>query len=155
MRCRWVAPNMPVVVTAAPWGWRTATDVRVFAAGWRRASQPLREVPAADAGDRVLAMASRPSLALPVAADDAGALYCPASGITGEIRGAAWDPRVAWVGLSTVRWPVGFVARFTPTVELVSPEGTVYRAGDLVQASGLAGSEPVFEACRVTGTSGP
>ena len=116
VRCPWIGPNMPIVVTAAPAGWTSSADVRVFSAGWRRVSMPFVEIPADEAGQRVLAMASRPSLALPVApAADPGAVYCPASGITGEVRGSAWDPRVAWVGLNTVRWPQGFIARFTPS----------------------------------------
>jgi hypothetical protein len=156
VRCPWIAPNMPIVVTAAQAGWSSSADIRVFSAGWRRASMPFREVPAAEAGAAVLAMASRPSLALPVApAGDPGAVYCPASGVTGEVRGAPWDPRVAWIGLSTVRWPHGFTGRFTPSLELVSPEGAVYREADRVQASGFAGAAPVFEACRITGTGAP
>jgi hypothetical protein len=156
IRCPWIGPNMPVVVTAAPAGFSSSGDVRAFSAGWRRVSMPVREVPPDEVGPAVLAMASRPSLALPVApSGDPGAVYCPASGVTGEVRGAPWDPRVAWIGLSTVRWPQGFTARFTPSIELVAPEGAVYREGDRVQASGFAGAEPVFEACRIAGTSAP
>ena len=37
LRCAWIGPNMPIVVTAAPAGWTSSADIRVFSAGWRRA----------------------------------------------------------------------------------------------------------------------
>ena len=151
-RCPWAGPNMPVVVTAAPADWSTSADVRAFTMSARRLPSLLRELPPDEIDWRILAMASRPSLSLPASTPgETAAAYCPANGITGPLVGSPWDPRVAWVGPNSVRWPAGFTGRFTPGLELVSPLGHVFRAGEVLQVAGTAGAEPVFVACRVTG----
>jgi hypothetical protein len=78
---------------------------------------------------------------LPVADFGADGL-CGGAGYVGEFRlhGAADDPRLAWMigpdGRRELAWPVGFSARFTPTLQvfdergrLVASEGALVTGG--------------------------
>ena len=67
-RCPWTGPNDPVLVTVTPSFWTDTNEVRVFSTGMRRLSAVASELPVDTVGDRTLALASLPSITLPVAA---------------------------------------------------------------------------------------
>ncbi|HEX5826783.1 MAG TPA: hypothetical protein VFY23_04625 [Candidatus Limnocylindrales bacterium] len=149
-RCAWDGPTQLVYVTAVPAAWRSPDELRAFATGVRRFARASGELRPASITPAIRGLASRPSLGLHVAPPDAAAAACPPFGIDGRLRGSPWEPGVASVDSNAVQWPAGFVARFVPDVELVAPDGRVYRAGERVQVSGTAGMAPGFVACAVT-----
>lgn len=65
-------------------------------------------------------------------------------GITLEahLTGSPTDPRIAWLepGGRRLVWPVGFVARFTPALEILNRDGQlVMEEGDQVTGACVAG----------------
>ncbi len=70
---------------------------------------------------------------------------CAGVGLDAVLHGAPNDPRVAWLinNLGTridVIWPVGYRARFAPTLEVLDPAGdVVLREGDPVTGGCVTG----------------
>lgn len=64
---------------------------------------------------------------------------CGGIGLDATIRGDPRDPRIAWLVDRTTHvridlvWPSGYIARFSPSLEIVAPRGAVVlRDGDHV-----------------------
>ena len=74
---------------------------------------------------------------------DGGQLLCAGGGFVGDYRlhGSASDPRIVWMTdphgtREEVAWPVGYSARFRPSLELLDEHGDlVGREGTLVVGS--------------------
>ena len=144
------------IVVAAPAGWRSIDDLRAFATGGLGVGQiEPREIPA-----HVVALVARPSLPLPMseAPTGGGIRVCMSARLEGGLRGSPWDPWIARVGRTAVRWPGGFTARFVPDLELVGPDGAVIaREGDLINLGGgfVVEESDRFAACSINGTTYP
>jgi hypothetical protein len=105
-----------VAVPARP----TGTVVGVRAAMLSAASGAFRPLePGAEPGYALDAI-SRPSLPLAIGVAKPTPRACSAT-LTGGIRAAAWDPRVFWVGVTSVVWPIGTSARFADLPALMVP----------------------------------
>ena len=67
---------------------------------------------------------------------------CRGIGVEGRLTGSPNDPRIAWLepGGRRLVWPVGFVARFTPTLEVLDRDGQlVMEEGDAVTGACVKG----------------
>jgi len=75
---------------------------------------------------------------------------CAGVGLTDDVlHGAPGDPGTAWVGSGERRielvWPPGFVARFSPTLEVVDATGkVVLREGDPIGGGCVTGDRHVL-----------
>ena len=77
---------------------------------------------------------------LPVAALQ---VACRGVGLEARLAGSPVDPRIAWLepGGHRLVWPAGFMARFTPTLEILDPDGQlVLEEGEAVSGACLMGS---------------
>jgi len=119
MRCR--ALLIICVALAACGGKPTPTPSRTLGAGeqW---------LPVANWGDNTL---------------------CAGLGYVGEFRlhGAADDPHLAWMILpdgsrTELAWPVGFSARFSPTLEVLDAQGRVIASEGSVVQGGCDTADP-------------
>jgi hypothetical protein len=152
-RCPWTGPNDPVLVTVAPSDWRATNELRVFSTGLRRLSTVASELPVDTVGVRTLALASLPSITLPVAETSAAtADTCEGDNLNGPLSARAWDPRVAWVDPVAVRWPAGFVGIFVPDFRMYAPDGSLVGGpGDELSIFPAAGGRTPgeFHACDI------
>jgi hypothetical protein len=146
---------VPLFVTAAPAGWASPDMIRVFVTTDRALSGTPGEVPRDEVTPSMLALATRPSAALPtpdpVDAPPAGAA-CTGASLRGVLRGSPWDPRVAWLDTTPVRWPDGDSAVFVPDLRLMGPDGGILaEAGQQVGVVGSAATPggDGFDACAV------
>ncbi|HXX60012.1 MAG TPA: hypothetical protein VEI48_01830 [Candidatus Sulfotelmatobacter sp.] len=79
-----------------------------------------------------------------VALEPGVATACAGVGVSAVLHGSAADPRVAWLvnDLGTrldVVWPPGYLARFTPNLEVLDGNGVVVlKAGGVV--TGVCGT---------------
>lgn len=76
-------------------------------------------------------------------------MLCAGTGYVGEFRlhGAADDPRLAWMirpdGTRTeLAWPVGFSARFAPTLEVLDGQGRVIASEGSIVHGGCGTADP-------------
>jgi hypothetical protein len=118
-------PEGQVAAAAVPPGWTGGyQDVRAAeaASGGRRFAR-LSPGALPDAAAAAIALASLP---LPVEARAPRPASCAVT-LEGDLRAAPWDPRVAWVGGTSVVWPAGSNIRFTAVSALTVPtaDGTV------------------------------
>ena len=94
----------------------------------------------------------RAALPLPTGGDKVPTNTCRET-LTGQLHGAPWDPRVAWVGDTAVVWPTGTTLRFLPTAQLRvpgDPYGTFATEGDQLTVTGsINPTSGAFNACRV------
>lgn len=68
---------------------------------------------------------------------------CRGVGLEARLTGSPSDPRIAWLepGGRRLVWPFGFVARFSPTLEILDQDGMlVMREGDAVSGACLKGT---------------
>ena len=68
---------------------------------------------------------------------------CRGIGLEARLTGNPSDPRIAWLepGGRRLVWPFGFVARFSPTLEILDQDGRlVMREGDAVSGACLKGT---------------
>ncbi|HEY3334514.1 MAG TPA: hypothetical protein VGK16_04685 [Candidatus Limnocylindrales bacterium] len=149
--CPWTGPDDPVTVTVAPDHWRALGELRLFTTGLRRLSGVAVEHAADAASPETLALASRPSIALPESTAVTGT--CGPGSLRGALHASPWDPRIAWVGQTPVTWPAGSLALFVPDLRLFAPDGTLVGGpGDEVLLAGAAegpGAADTFDACEV------
>jgi hypothetical protein len=86
---------------------------------------------------------------LPVATWGDDNMLCAGAGYVGEFRlhGAADDPHLAWMirpdgSRTELAWPVGFSARFSPTLEVLDGQGRVIASEGSVVQGGCATADP-------------
>ncbi|MHB8960712.1 MAG: hypothetical protein ACYDAN_13940, partial [Candidatus Limnocylindrales bacterium] len=142
---------------AVPPGWAGGV-ASMQAAMLTPASGAFRLLAAAAAPDYAFDAISRPALPLPIGAAEPTSRACSAT-LIGDLRAAAWDPRVAWVGAIGVVWPPGTSVRFAdlPALTVPRPFGSyrfVVGAPVLVQGS-LDPRLHAFVACGVQPGSAP
>jgi hypothetical protein len=76
-------------------------------------------------------------------------MLCAGTGYSGDHRlhGAASDPRLAWMirpdgTRGELGWPVGFSARFTPTLEVLDDHGRVIASEGSIVQGGCGTADP-------------
>ncbi len=140
-----------VTVAAVPDGW-TGDVGSVLAATRASADGAFILLAGGAEPDYALDAISRPTLPLPTGSRAPTASACTAT-LMGDLRAAAWDPRVVWVGEIGVVWPPGTSARFADAASLTVPRPNgSYRfvAGAPVQVQGsLDPRLHAFVACTV------
>ena len=142
----------PLTLIGVPAGW-SGSPGEIRAVTVDQTTNALAATPPDMLPSEALDALGRPSLPLPVGGESARGNDCRST-IAGPLRGAPWDPRVAWVGDTAVRWPTGTTVRFLPFAGLSAPgepnpmeawlDETVIVTGSL-DRSGTG-----FDACRVS-----
>lgn len=86
---------------------------------------------------------------LPVVNWGGGNTLCAGAGFVGVFRlhGAADDPRLAWMirpdgTRGELAWPVGFSARFSPTLEVLDERGRVVASEGSIVQGGCGTADP-------------
>jgi hypothetical protein len=146
-------PITPVTFVSVPPDWSGAPG-ELRAAVPATATGRLSLIPSTLLPDFALEAIGLPALPLPTSRAATPPAPDCAETITGPVRAAPWDPRVAWVGAQAVLWPYGTTVQFLRVPVLVVPGvpavsfGATAVIGDTVLLTGHSDTRTGrFDAC--------